>query len=85
MKIRSIALVATLAAVAAWPSLVSAESASQDRQTITPAFRDAIPNIPGKSLVAIVVSYPPGGATRAHYHPRSSFVKGYVLSGSIRS
>jgi quercetin dioxygenase-like cupin family protein len=85
MKILSIALVATLAAVAAWPSLVSAEAASQERQTITPAFRGAIPNIPGKSLVAIVVSYPPGGASPAHYHPRSAFVTGYVLSGSIRS
>ena len=39
MKFRSIALVATLAAVAAWPSLVSAEAASQERQTTTPAFR----------------------------------------------
>jgi quercetin dioxygenase-like cupin family protein len=85
MKIRSIALVATLAAVAAWPSLVLAEAASQESQTITPAFREAIPNIPGKSLVAIVVNYPPGGATRPHYHPRSAFVTGYVLSGSIRS
>ena len=62
MKIRSIALAATLAAVAAWPGLMSSEAASQDRQSTTPAFREAIPNIPGKSLVAIVVSYPPGGA-----------------------
>jgi quercetin dioxygenase-like cupin family protein len=74
-----------VAAVAAWPGLVSTEAASQGRQTITPAFREAIPNIPGKSLVGIVVHYPPGGGTRAHYHPRSSFVTGYVLSGSIRS
>jgi quercetin dioxygenase-like cupin family protein len=85
MKLRRIALLATLAVVAAWPDLVSAEAASQDRQTTTPAFREAIPNIPGKSLVGLVVNYPPGGATRAHYHPRSAFVTGYVLSGSIRS
>lgn len=85
MKSRSIALVATSAAIAAWPSLASAEAASPERQTIKPAFREAIPNIPGKSIVAIVVNYPPGGATPAHYHPRSSFVTGYVLSGSIRS
>jgi quercetin dioxygenase-like cupin family protein len=85
MNIRSIAFVATLAAVAAWPALVSAEAASQERQAITPAFREAIPNLPGKSLVGLVVSYPPGGASPAHYHPQSSFVTGYVLSGSIRS
>jgi quercetin dioxygenase-like cupin family protein len=35
--------------------------------------------------VGQVVSYPPGGGTRAHFHPRSSFVVGYVLSGSIPS
>ena len=85
MKIRSIALVATLAAVAACPILVSTEAVSEERQTITPAFREAIPNIPGKSIVAIVVSYPPGGTSPAHHHARSAFVTGYVLSGSIRS
>jgi quercetin dioxygenase-like cupin family protein len=85
MKFRSIALLATLAAVAVWPSLVSAEAASQQRQTTTPAFQETIPNIPGKSLVGLVVTYPPGGATQAHYHPRSAFVTGYALSGSIRS
>ena len=68
MKFRSIALLAMLAAVAVWPSLVSAEAASQQRQTTTPAFQETIPNIPGKSLVGLVVNYPPGGATQAHYH-----------------
>jgi quercetin dioxygenase-like cupin family protein len=85
MKVRSIALVAMLAAGAAWPSLVSTKAASQERQAITPAFKEAIPNIPGKSLVGLVVNYPPGGGTPAHYHPGSSFVVGFVLSGSIRS
>jgi hypothetical protein len=28
----------------------------------TPNFQQAIPNIPGKSLIAVVVDYPPGGA-----------------------
>src|SRR5262249_11827298 len=83
MEIRSIALVAMLAAVAGWPSLVSAEEALQERQTA--AFQEAIPNIPGKTLGALLVNYPPGGATQAHYHSRSAFVIGYVLSGSIRS
>jgi hypothetical protein len=63
MKIRSIAFAATLTAVAAWPTLLSAESPSHDRQTITPAFKETIPDIPGKSLVGLVVTYPPGGAT----------------------
>ena len=85
MKVLPIALVAMLAAVPAWPSVLSSETASQELQTITPAFQEAIPNIPGKTLGALLVNYPPGGATQAHYHPRSSFVIGYVLSGSIRS
>jgi quercetin dioxygenase-like cupin family protein len=55
------------------------------RETIAPAFREILPNVPGKSLVGIVVSYPPGGATPAHHHPNSAFVLGYVLSGEIRS
>jgi hypothetical protein len=41
-------------------------AAAQDRgETITPHFEQAIPNIPGKSLVALVVDYAPGrGANR---------------------
>lgn len=85
MKIRSIAFAVTLAALAAWPGLVPVGAAAQQSQTITPAFQNVIPNIPGKSLVAIVVTYPPGGTTPAHFHPHSAFVTGYVLSGAIRS
>ncbi len=79
MKIRSIAFAATLAAIAIWPNIMSAQTASSGGETIKPAFQNAIPNLPGKSLVGLVVSYTPGGSTRAHYHPRSSFVTGFVL------
>jgi quercetin dioxygenase-like cupin family protein len=53
--------------------------------SITPAFSEPIPNIPGKSLIAVVVTYPPGGKTPPHHHAGSAFVTGYVLSGAIRS
>jgi quercetin dioxygenase-like cupin family protein len=53
--------------------------------SVAPAFREAIPNIPGKSIIAVVVSYPPGGKSLPHHHARSAFITGYVLSGSIRS
>jgi quercetin dioxygenase-like cupin family protein len=72
---------AALAVIAASAALAG----PAPRDTITPAFREVIPNIPGKSLVAWVVSYPPGGKTSAHRHASSAFVTGYVLSGSIRS
>jgi quercetin dioxygenase-like cupin family protein len=84
MKIPSIAIVATLAAIAALPGFVPVKAA-QDRETVTPAFQEAIPNIPGKSLIGLVVSYPPGGKSPAHTHAGSAFIVGYVLSGSIRS
>jgi quercetin dioxygenase-like cupin family protein len=55
------------------------------RETVTPAFSNPISNIPGKSLMAVVVSYPPGGKTPPHMHAKSAFITGYVLSGAIRS
>lgn len=53
--------------------------------TVTPIFAHAIPNIPGKSLKAVVVEYPPGGSTPAHRHAPSAFIYAHVLSGEIRS
>jgi quercetin dioxygenase-like cupin family protein len=52
---------------------------------ITPNFAQAIPNIPGKSLIAVVVDYPPGGASAPHTHAKSSFIYVYVISRSIES
>nr|WP_244484887.1 cupin domain-containing protein [Bradyrhizobium tropiciagri] len=54
-------------------------------EIVTPRFSHAIPNIPGKSLIAVEVSYPPGGKSPAHRHANSAFIYGYVVSGSIRS
>jgi quercetin dioxygenase-like cupin family protein len=48
-------------------------------------FEHAIPNIPGKSLTAFVVDYPPGGASAPHVHGKSAFVYAYVVSGEIES
>ena len=53
--------------------------------TSTPVFEHTIPNIPAKNLVSVVVDYPPGGRTEAHYHAKSAFIYAYVLSGAIRS
>ncbi len=54
-------------------------------ETVKTVFERAIPNINGKSLRALVVSYPPGGKTPAHWHARSAFIYAFVLSGAIRS
>jgi quercetin dioxygenase-like cupin family protein len=46
-------------------------------------FSHPISNVPGKSLVAVEVSYPPSGASAPHRH--SAFVYAYVVSGQIVS
>lgn len=68
-------------ALAPLPTLAHDDAAG----TVAPAFAHAIPNIPGKSLKAVVVTYPPGGKTPAHRHAPSAFITAYVLSGAIRS
>jgi quercetin dioxygenase-like cupin family protein len=42
-------------------------------------------NVPGKSLEAVTVSYPPGAKSGAHHHATSAFIMAYVISGAIRS
>jgi quercetin dioxygenase-like cupin family protein len=76
-----------VALVALATNVVVALGAAQPapRPTIVPAFHEKIPNIPGKSITAIVVSYPPGGKSPSHRHARSAFIVGYVLSGAVRS
>ena len=70
-----------LVALAAPGSLLHAQAAQQPK----PPFEHATPNIPGKSLVAVVVNYAPGGRTPPHHHAPSAFIYARVLSGSIRS
>ena len=58
---------------------------AQRAEEVTVVFERAIPNNEGKSMVAVVVTYPPGAKTLAHHHARSAFIYVYVLSGTIRS
>jgi quercetin dioxygenase-like cupin family protein len=53
--------------------------------TVITNFEHAIPNIPGKSLVATVVNYAPGGASPSHAHAKPAFIYAYVVSGAIES
>lgn len=43
----------------------------------------ALPNVPGKRVTIVRVSYGPGGFTRAHRH--SGSVTAYITKGEIRS
>jgi len=69
------------AALALGLSPVLAENLEQ----VKPVFEHVIPNAQGKSMVAVVVSYPPGGKSPAHHHAQSAFIYAYVLFGAIRS
>ncbi len=61
-------------------------AAAQDAATkVAKNFEQAIPNIPGKSLVALVVDYAPGAASVPHTHAKSAFIYAYVVSGEIES
>ena len=71
-------LVGALAA-GTWFRADSAEVGDQVKQVRT----EKLPNVPGKSITAIVVSYAPGGKSGPHHHAGSVFA--YVLSGAIRS
>ncbi|MCA1493241.1 cupin domain-containing protein [Ensifer sp. NBAIM29] len=60
-------------------------AAHEPGEVVTPHFEEAIPNVPGKTLKAVIVDYPPGGASVPHRHADSSFIFAYVLSGEIES
>ena len=71
--------------VAASLLVVSPAFAQAQGPTVTPAFRQEIPNVPGKSLLASVVEYAPGAKSPPHRHASSAFIAAYVLSGAVRS
>ena len=66
-----------LGAVAAGPG--------QAVESVRTVFERALPNAPGKRLVAVVVTYPPGSASPAHRHAPSAFIYAHALSGAVRS
>jgi quercetin dioxygenase-like cupin family protein len=53
--------------------------------TVTPQFNQAIPNVPGKSLVTVIVEYAPGAKSTSHHHAPSAFIYAQVLAGQVRS
>jgi quercetin dioxygenase-like cupin family protein len=66
-------------------ALGSATAHAHEPEQVATAYEQAIPNIPGKSLIAVVVTYPPGGKSPSHRHAGSAFIYAHVLSGAIRS
>jgi quercetin dioxygenase-like cupin family protein len=76
-------LFATLLALIAAVFLPPVVAAEPTGANVSPVLATTLPNVPGKSLTAVVVRYAPGAASPSHHHAGSVFV--YVLSGVIRS
>jgi quercetin dioxygenase-like cupin family protein len=63
---------------------VPAPENSDENPVVRPVFNQPT-NVPGKSLEAVSISYPPGAKSEAHHHAKSAFIMAYVISGVIRS
>lgn len=72
-----------VASVTLMSSTVSRAADEDHGAQVKPVFSTTLPNVPGKSLTAVVVTYAPGGKSPKHHHAGSVFA--FVLSGAIRS
>ena len=70
-----------LATLAVTPALAGDPA----RAKVTVVFDHVLPNVPGKSMRAVLVEYAPGGSSPARTHPPSAFIYATVLEGGIRS
>jgi quercetin dioxygenase-like cupin family protein len=70
----TVAIFASTDAAAHWPGDI-----------VKANFEQTIPNLPGKSLVAVEVEYPPGGASAPRIHAKSAFIYAYAVSGAVES
>jgi quercetin dioxygenase-like cupin family protein len=57
---------------------------SAPSETLVPLLQQAVPNLPGKTLTAISVVFPPGAVSAPHRHG-GAFLYAYVLEGAVRS
>jgi quercetin dioxygenase-like cupin family protein len=80
-------LLAALIAVGTLVPAAHAEPTPQNsgQNPVVAAVFDQPTSVPGKSLEAVTVRYPPGAKSGAHHHAKSAFIMAYVISGAIRS
>ena len=75
-----------LAATISLFALGAAQAHDADKESkVTLVYQHELPNVPGKSMKAVLVEYGPGGFSAAHRHPNSAFIYATVLEGAIRS
>ena len=76
MKIRTI--IAATSAALAFSMAGPIYAHDTEAQTVTKNFEAAIPNIPGKSLIAVEVNYARGATSAPHTHAKSAFIYAYA-------
>jgi quercetin dioxygenase-like cupin family protein len=59
---------------------VAGQLAAQ-QAVVTPLMMKALPDVPGKEALMLMVEYPPGSSDPVHRHNADAFV--YVLEGSV--
>lgn len=72
------------AAAALFPTSIAAQEVAPGAN-VSVVFDQALPNVPGKSMRAVLVEYEPGAGSPSHRHPTSAFIYARVLEGAIRS
>jgi quercetin dioxygenase-like cupin family protein len=84
LKSRWFAAVSAAALTAAGMTGVRVLAADEPRPVgVRQVFSEVLPNVPGKRLTVVQVSYQPGAKSPSHAHAGSVYA--YVLSGQIRS
>jgi len=82
--VKKIALL-LLAAASLLSTNVAAQETNAPASKVTKIFDRELPNVPGKSMRAVLVEYGPGASSPSHHHPSSAFIYANVLEGEIRS
>jgi quercetin dioxygenase-like cupin family protein len=72
-------------AIALFAPVVAARDSIAPGAKVSVVFDNELPNVPGKSMRAVLVEYAPGAGSPSHRHPTSAFIYARVLEGAIRS
>jgi quercetin dioxygenase-like cupin family protein len=64
---------------------ILADAPKEKNARVTVVYQHELPNVPGKSIKAVLVEYGPGGYSPGHTHAKSAFIYATILEGAIRS
>lgn len=62
-------------------AVVEGGNKASQEANVTPVMSKQLPDFPGKEVVMITVTYPPGSSGQVHRHNAHGFI--YVLEGSV--